>query len=334
METVTVSSSHVAISYEDEIGAIGMQLQEIQTRRGFEKQKHREGRIPDREVALHEFETELTGLLMSLTDQNLARNLQRAIDDDADTLQEAIIEEGQAQEDRAMALSIGDGNHEAENLESVNGVAGDREHKSTLEVISTISIVDGLYSGSFAGPSASSFQQQRETLEPSSSHLVDCVTCRDAFRFSELVRCPCGDLYCFECLKSLFMRSIKDETLFPPRCCVEGIPLLMIEGKLSDEELSNFESAIIEFTTIDRTYCAQKDCGRFVPPNPTHSGHVVCAACNTETCTYCKGLSHGGDCSEDEALLAVLALAEGQRWRRCFRCKTMVELNIGCNHIT
>jgi hypothetical protein len=117
METVTASSSHNGTSYNDEINAINMQLQEIQSRCGFEKQKYPEGRIPDREVAIHDSEVELT----------------------------------------------------------------------------------------------------------------------------RLIRRPCGDLYCTVCLKSLFMRSIKDETLFPPRCCGERIPLSTIEAKLCDQELMNSE---------------------------------------------------------------------------------------------
>src|SRR5208282_2454840 len=104
---------------------------------------------------------------------------------------------------------------------------------------------------------------------------VECVACGDAFRLPEVIRCPCGHLYCPECLKSLFVRSTTDETLFPPRCCSQTIPLSAVKVKLDDEALLSFNSAAIEFTTTNRTYCALKDCGKFIPPNQMHSGCAI-----------------------------------------------------------
>jgi hypothetical protein len=108
----------------------------------------------NREVAIHDFEVELTRLLMSLSDQNFASGIQQAIDDDVATLEEAITEEVQAQRDRAMALSIGDENPEAENLESLSGVDGGRKNSSALETTFITSIFNGCKGDNFAGPSA------------------------------------------------------------------------------------------------------------------------------------------------------------------------------------
>lgn len=35
----------------------------------------------------------------------------------------------------------------------------------------------------------------------------------------------------------------------------------------------------------------------------------------------------------DVALHDVLDMAEARRWRRCYNCRAMVELQHGCNHI-
>lgn len=48
----------------------------------------------------------------------------------------------------------------------------------------------------------------------------------------------------------------------------------------------------------------------------------------------CKGASHHGDCPNDESLHQVLQLAGQQLWQRCQNCRAMIELNVGCNHIT
>lgn len=42
----------------------------------------------------------------------------------------------------------------------------------------------------------------------------------------------------------------------------------------------------------------------------------------------------GVDCPEDFGLEATLEEAERQGWRRCYKCRALVELTVGCRHIT
>jgi len=334
METVTVPAMQIIADYDDDINAINLQLQEIQSYSSSEKQKYPEGRAPDREMAIHHFETELGKLLIVLGDQRFATSIQRAIDHDAMAIAEFTAGEDQACRDRAMAQRISNGVTNGEDLESLSGNEEVKENNWTLEGAPyTIPIIEP-GGGDAAGPSVSRIQQRHTDIGPFPSSMVDCVVCGDAFHLPELIRSPCGHLYCPDCLNSLFVRATTDETLFPPRCCSQIISLSLVEAKLSPGALSAFNSAAIEFTTTNRTYCARKDCGKFIPPHEIRSGRAVCRNCNAETCAYCKGVLHVGDCPEDEALQIVLVLAQGERWRRCFGCNTMVELNTGCNHIT
>jgi hypothetical protein len=57
--------------------------------------------------------------------------------------------------------------------------------------------------------------------------LGHCVACGDEKDFFDVARVPCrnGHEYCRGCLAELFRLSMNDETLFPPRCCSEPIPL-------------------------------------------------------------------------------------------------------------
>ena len=61
---------------------------------------------------------------------------------------------------------------------------------------------------------------------------------------------------------------------------------------------------------------------------------ALCPACCTFTCTICKGYEHTGDCPEDTATKEVLDLAAKEGWRRCGKCSRMIDLKVGCNHIT
>jgi hypothetical protein len=81
-----------------------------------------EGRAPDREVAIHDFEIELGSLLLFLSDQRLARSIAKAINDDATALAEVSTEEDRARRDRAMALRIRGEDPGAEDIEGLMGV--------------------------------------------------------------------------------------------------------------------------------------------------------------------------------------------------------------------
>ena len=54
-----------------------------------------------------------------------------------------------------------------------------------------------------------------------------CIICGDELPQEEILRLSCGDQYCHVCLVDLFNSAMKDESLFPPRCC-EEIPLSIV----------------------------------------------------------------------------------------------------------
>ena len=55
---------------------------------------------------------------------------------------------------------------------------------------------------------------------------VACVACTEVCHPSEAITAPCGHAYCDECLANLFQSSMTDETLYPPRCCKQPIPII------------------------------------------------------------------------------------------------------------
>lgn len=86
--------------------------------------------------------------------------------------------------------------------------------------------------------------------------------------------------------------------------------------------------------------------GRFVYVVALHALHLLggdaiendvatCSICYTETCTICKSQAHiGAECPNHTALQAVIDLGNENNWQRCYSCRRMVELEIGCNHMT
>lgn len=137
-------------------------------------------------------------------------------------------------------------------------------------------------------------------------------------------------------------QAMVDETKMPPRCCTLPIPSSSLTDLLDSEEQLMFLKSVAQFSTPweQRVFCPNAACGEFIPPqsklDPKRPCVVVCRKCDTSACSMCKRVAHenGRDCPDDGDLDAVLKIGEKSGWRRCYRCRTLVELVQGCTHMT
>jgi hypothetical protein len=128
----------------------------------------------------------------------------------------------------------------------------------------------------------------------------------------------------------------------PPRCCTRAIPGSIIKSVLDKDEQYVFMKSVIQFSTPweSRIFCPNPVCGEFIPKrkkiDPKAPFEVVCRKCRTRACSICKRAAHsfGQDCPADWELDAVLQMGEKSGWRRCYKCRNLVELTQGCSHIT
>ena len=164
--------------------------------------------------------------------------------------------------------------------------------------------------------------------------VYSCVACNMCEEENDMVHVPCGDYYCKHCTIQLFSLSMKDESLFPPRCCRQPIPLELVSIVLGAELQENFEHKAIEFFTADRTYCSQSTCGGFIPPISIKNEKATCPECGLITCTTCKNAEHEGDCPANPEHQALMELAAKEGYQKCYQCKRLVEISTGCNHMT
>ncbi|KAF8553213.1 hypothetical protein OG21DRAFT_1464479 [Imleria badia] len=169
----------------------------------------------------------------------------------------------------------------------------------------------------------------------------DCVICQDPI-FGAEIRAPCGHYYGIDCVTDLFQSATRDETLFPPRCCRQNIPLTQVQLHLSQALVMTFQQKQVEFTTLKRVYCSAPTCSHFLGPlseGAFASKVYTCPAlgCERRTCGKCRE-QHSGDwmhaCRPDADAAQVLELGRTAGWARCPGCSQMIELNIGCFHMT
>lgn len=170
-----------------------------------------------------------------------------------------------------------------------------------------------------------------------------CVCCREEFKDAAKLRTlPCAHNYCENCLRVLAIQSCTEELKMPPRCCSQAIPGNTIKSVLNTEEQTLFIKSVVQFSTPweARIFCPNTACGEFIQTlgkiDPKQPFEVVCRTCGDKACSICKRAAHsvGQDCPEDYELEALLRMAKSAGWRRCYKCRTLVELSQGCSHIT
>lgn len=186
-------------------------------------------------------------------------------------------------------------------------------------------------------PKASKFTEDSSTAVVAPS---ECTSCFDEVPDKKAVSLPCQHKYCGACFSQLVSTAIHSEDTFPPRCCIEEIPRRFLDAYLSPKEMIEYDEKALEYavTVGSRYYCGSTDCAKWIDTRKARrlNGALECPHCKFWMCTSCRGAQHRAnqDCPQDFALGAALKQAELAGWRRCYSCRTMVELNTGCRHIT
>ncbi|KAF7712768.1 Uncharacterized protein PECH_007342 [Penicillium ucsense] len=161
----------------------------------------------------------------------------------------------------------------------------------------------------------------------------ECSSCFEEIEEPAYVS-SCLHTYCVECLRELFLRATRDESVFPARCCGIEFRYETIRLVLTNHELQEYDLHAEEYAASPRVYCAEPTCSTFIRPSAIKNEHGTCSRCHKKTHITCKALAHPGrECPVDEAQKSVINLAEKKNWRRCYHCHAIVELRYGCNEV-
>ncbi|KAI9741310.1 MAG: hypothetical protein M1834_003027 [Cirrosporium novae-zelandiae] len=319
-----------------------LQLEDIQQMTQCSKGKSREGEVSDAEVALNLFKQSLETCQEILADRRMTRSIANAVQNDGQVVSELFAEEERAVRDRDYALQL---NGSTVRSRRLNEPIKEDIDDTILSKFAAIYVSDQITEDFFENPPKPTINQEAtERGEPSSfsknrrDHGPDhrCEACQELKPFFEVTAVPCGHEYCRDCLCQLFKASLDDESLFPPRCCRRLIspnspgPKLFLGSDL----MRKFEQTRIELNTPNRTYCCNPLCSAFIHPDNITGDRALCSDCGTAVCTHCKSPAHLGDCPQDSNLHRLLTLANENGWQRCQSCGRIVELDIGCNHMT
>lgn len=78
-----------------------------------------------------------------------------------------------------------------------------------------------------------------------------CDICDENKIWFTVFAAPCGHRFCSDCLTTLFGLCTTDEEVYPPRCCTQTIPLVLVDEGLSRELVETFRTKSIKWETKD-----------------------------------------------------------------------------------
>ncbi|KAL7960297.1 hypothetical protein V8C34DRAFT_321520 [Trichoderma compactum] len=290
--------------------------------------KHRQVEQSDAELALQLYCSELEPPATTYSDHAMSRSIAHAALSDGDFIRNHLEEEQQAVRDREYAIN-GQPSAIVPDITTPDTVIEDGMLKKLAALYN--SVYDDRYS---VVGEPSSRQTTRAGKSSSATMNGRCVACMADVPFFETLQCPCSHEYCRVCIAKLFKAAMSDESLFPPRCCGQSIPLGVNQIFLPAELVREYRAKELEYSTPNRTYCYWPSCSTFIPQQSIQGDTAVCIKCRKKTSTICKGKSHKDHCPEDTATLDLLRIASENGWQRCYSCRTLVDLSTGCNHIT
>lgn len=310
--------------------ALQLQQQDLDLWEQSRKGKQREGELTDVDLALEACRQELEAMTAHISDHMLALSIARAVDSDGQVIREAQLVEQQAARDREFALALSnDPNARARPITVETGEEQPmgEEEDGWIDLLRSLNLGD-LPDSMSGQPESSTWASSRKE-----SQTRECVACNDQFPPLALLRSSCSHEYCRSCLLGLVRSSLQDESLFPPRCCGQTIPVE--QGRwFSPQLVGQFQARKLEFDTPNRTYCSEPSCSTFIPPPFINGETATCPRCARRTCIHCKGAYHTGVCPSDIASQQVLQLAAENGWQKCYSCSRVVELGTGCYHMS
>ncbi|KAK7683547.1 hypothetical protein QCA50_013382 [Cerrena zonata] len=202
-----------------------------------------------------------------------------------------------------------------------------------------------------------------ENFKPTYSPIMASQSANSSAKlpFGLYLPCPKSHPYCGSCLQAYIMSKLdpggdgsgnaSTDTVFPIRCpeCsllewADGI-LDEIATKILSQHQMNIWHQQKLLDSMPRHYCPNPRCSALVqlhddPDEP----QAQCPACQSLMCVPCRVIWHADmSCEEYQALplderspedQQALQLMKAQNWRRCPHCSIIVELTVGCNHIT
>ncbi|KAF3127316.1 hypothetical protein TWF703_010012 [Orbilia oligospora] len=229
---------------DDLLIALALQLEELDIEVDNRKGKEKAGKMADRHAALQDYKDILLSMSQFHADQRMAKSIADAVLQDSATIAEFQALEAIAVRDREQALRM------ANTMDATPQTAP----RSTAAATSSRSRALVMRGGD---DYTSNYDLESMT---GSTEYGDQTTLYSEYDDDDELESNAGTT-------STYRRpAMKDESLYPLKCCKVEIPGNVIARILSAAEYEKYQEAAVEYSSSDRMYCPNKKCLQFIPP--------------------------------------------------------------------
>ena len=338
---------------ESAILAADLECEDIQETLGFGNFTKTEARTHhDRHISLQVYRNDLQTTRDLRASRRLQESLYSAMLSDVRVLAAERVVEEQAISDRNFAARLG--GHRVPSVPAraqaqISGQMYDDEYLAQLDnedILMPAEFRPNRHENTnnanverLHGPANRNLQRYLTALhereERQKNKRVDCSICFDSVLASQSIRLQCNHTWCEDCITAVFEKATISEGSWPPRCCNQAISNESAQPLLDDNLQGRYAAKSLEWSTRDRTYCHNERCSAFIPPATIEFMTTArCRQCPCITCARCKMMYHGGECERPRLDAQVQELAQQRGWQHCPSCFRVIELTIGCNHIS
>ncbi|CAM9350993.1 unnamed protein product [Choristocarpus tenellus] len=187
----------------------------------------------------------------------------------------------------------------------------------------------------------------QEAASLSKNQVLMCRICCDVVKGVDAFALACQHYFCKGCWRGYLASKVSEGptcvyTTCPEHKCPQIVSEAVFKDFLSEEELVQYRRfSLSSFVDINKTlrFCPGKDCGMVVkaplscPRVRCRCGAVFCFKCGEETHepASCAELEAWKEKCQNESETANWIVANT---KQCPKCKTRIEKNQGCNHMT
>ena len=162
-----------------------------------------------------------------------------------------------------------------------------------------------------------------------------CYVCFE--QSAEAIRLQCRCYYCHDCVRHFLRDILKDQSLFPWRCCGRDVARDIAAPALTEALSRDWDARQEQHLANQRLVpkCAWEGCGVVLQDHHTSINTGFCHVCRRSTCMICRSKEHVWlacplrKAEADE----IAAMATRTGLQRCYQCRAIVERDEGCNHI-
>ncbi|KAJ4266129.1 hypothetical protein NW762_004109 [Fusarium torreyae] len=250
--------------------AIQLQREDLELWEARKGKRRADASSQDSDLILATCREELDAVESQLSDRALGRSIANAVEEDDATareIQTVTAAEQEAERDRRYALKLSV-NPDAR-LTLPEATQPDEQPTLDDETIERLKDLDvNSRGGDFVDPVLDyhhAYEAEEDLPHDESStwaatrrhkNTARCVSCLDSFPERALSQEACSHQYCLQCLNNLAQASLRDESLFPLRCCGQTIP---IDHRFFSPLLQRqLRAKKVEFETSDRTYSRRR----------------------------------------------------------------------------